>query len=93
MESTADFSLRHAETNHRHTESSLPDCHTVHEPQTYSKRASSIQNEFFKTWFYVFEKKIFKIFFNMQWQNIFTKDYNYFIIVTNVHSMQRQGIY
>ena len=39
-ESPAAMSLRHTETNLRHTEASLPDRHTVQEPPPYSTRAS-----------------------------------------------------
>ena len=31
----------------RHTEASLPDCHTEHEPPPYSTPASAMQNNFF----------------------------------------------
>ena len=76
--------LRHTVTNLRHTESSLPDRQTEHEPPPYRKRTSAIQNEFFKTLVYVFKKKKkFRIFFQHWWQNSFTKDYNYLIIVRN----------
>ena len=62
-ESPAAMSLRSTETNLRHTESSLPDRHTVHEPPPYRTRGSAIQNEFFKTLVYVLKNKIFRFFF------------------------------
>ena len=35
------MSLRHTEANLRRTESSLPDCHTAHNPLQYSTQASA----------------------------------------------------
>ena len=64
-ESPAAMSLRHTETNLRHSEASLPDRHTEHEPLPYSTRGSAIQNEFVNPLFYVYHKVFFKI--SMQW--------------------------
>ena len=65
---------RHEETYLHHTELSIPDCHKVHQHVSY--------RFFFKTLFYVF-KNSFNNFFSTQWQNSFTEDYNYLIIVMN----------
>ena len=56
----------------RHTESSLPARHTVQEPPSYSTQVSASQKDFLKLLIYVF---------STLWQNGFTKDYNYLIIV------------
>ena len=55
-ESLVAMSLRHTETNHRLTESSLPDRHTVHETTPYRTPASAIQNNFVKHWFMCLKK-------------------------------------
>ena len=46
----------------------------------YNTRASAIHNEFFKTLYYVFEKRFLE-FLSMQWQKSFTEDYSDLIIV------------
>ena len=57
-ESPAAMSLCHTETNLWHTEASLPDRHTVHEPPPYCTQASAVQNDFFETLFYVYNKRV-----------------------------------
>ena len=64
----------------RHTESSLPARHTVQEPPSYSTQVSASQKDFFKLLIYVFKNRVLD-FFSTLWQNGFTKDYNYLIIV------------
>ena len=54
-DSPAAMSLHHNETNLRHTEASLTDCHIVHELPPYSTQASAIQRKFLKSLFYVFK--------------------------------------
>ena len=66
-ESTAAMSLRHIETNLRHTKASLPDRHTVHESPLYITRASAVQNDFLEPCFLCI-KKDFKTIL-AQWQN------------------------
>ena len=52
------------------------------EPPPYSTQTSAIQNEFVKTLIQVFNKKKIKNNFN-PWQNSYTKDYNFLIIIMN----------
>ena len=59
-ESPAAISLRHTETNLCQTGVSLSDCHTENEPPPFSTQASAIKNDFFKTLFYVFNKRFTK---------------------------------
>ena len=75
------MSRHYTEKNLRHTEASLPDCHTEHEPPPYSTRASAIQNDFFKHCFICIIKDLKK--FQRGGQNIVTKDFYYLFIVMN----------
>ena len=69
----------------RHTEASLPDCHTVNKPLPY-------RTNFLKPCLMWYEKKMLE-FFSTQWQISFTKDYNYLITVKIVNSMRNKVVY